>query len=115
MVARVGGIPLSSSANTEGFAAGGRPFSSMQPYITTTRPLQPTRLMTSPPRTITVTCPKCATRYEDWIRPSINLSMDDFGDDYVREATSVTCPACDLNVKLETLIVDADGRFCVSE
>ena len=39
--------------------------------------------MTSPPREITVTCPDCGHIYEDWYRPSINLSLDDFDDDYL--------------------------------
>ena len=40
--------------------------------------------MTSPPREITVTCPDCGHIYEDWYRPSINLSLDSFVDDLSR-------------------------------
>ena len=57
--------------------------------------------MTSPPKQIRVRCRKCGHVYEDWIRPSINLMMDDFDQDYLDEASSVTCP--------DILIVREDG------
>jgi len=65
--------------------------------------------MTSPPREITVICPECRTEYRDWIRPSINLSLDEFDDDYLDQATSATCPKCKHKVSLEVLIVREDG------
>ena len=48
--------------------------------------------MTSPPRPIRVGCPGCGHEYDDWYRPSLNLDLDDFDEDYVREATTGTCP-----------------------
>lgn len=61
--------------------------------------------MTSPPKQITVECPSCGDRYEDWYRASINLDLDDFDDDYVRQATTATCPDCGHVVELVTLVV----------
>lgn len=58
-------------------------------------------------------CPKCDTKYEDWCRPSINLGMDDFDDEYMMKATTATCPTCDHRVQLDTLIVGPDGSFSV--
>ena len=54
--------------------------------------------MTSPPREITVTCPDCGHIYEDWYRPSINLSLDSFDDAYLEEASTTTCPECGVKV-----------------
>ncbi len=67
--------------------------------------------MTSPPEQIIVNCPKCGTRYEDWYRPSINLALDDFSEEYLAEASSATCPSCDHRVDLDSLVVrpNADG------
>ena len=50
--------------------------------------------MTSPPREITVTCPGCGHVCEDWYRPSTNLSLNNFDDDYLKEASTTTCPEC---------------------
>ena len=41
-------------------------------------------LMTSPVVEIEVTCPDCGHSYQDWYRPSINLSLDSFVDDLSR-------------------------------
>jgi predicted RNA-binding Zn-ribbon protein involved in translation (DUF1610 family) len=65
--------------------------------------------MTSPPREITVICPNCGAEYQDWIRPSINLSIDTFDDDYLDRASSATCPKCKHKVSLDALIVREDG------
>jgi len=65
--------------------------------------------MTSPPEKIVVTCPACGHEYEDWYRASINLQLDDFDDDYMREATTATCPQCNTTVELGTLVVDRRG------
>ena len=65
--------------------------------------------MTSPPREITVICPECGTEYQDWIRPSINLALDNFSEDYLDQATSATCPKCKTKVSLDVLIVREDG------
>lgn len=61
--------------------------------------------MTSPPETIEVTCPACKHIYKDWWRPSINLSLDHFDDEYLREASTATCPKCQTVVDLNTLMV----------
>ena len=39
-------------------------------------------------------CPRCAHEYDDWYRASINLDLDDSDDDYLREASTATCPDC---------------------
>jgi DNA-directed RNA polymerase subunit RPC12/RpoP len=53
--------------------------------------------VTSPPEIVHVRCVRCGTEFGDWIRPSINLSLDpSLGDpEYLEEAGSVTCPKCD--------------------
>ncbi len=68
--------------------------------------------MTSPVEEIEVTCPDCGHSYHDWYRPSINLSLDDFDDEYLEEATTTTCPECRVKYDLGTLCVrrDGDGR-----
>jgi hypothetical protein len=66
------------------------------------------RIMTTPPKSITVECPRCATRYDDWYRPSLNFDIEDFDADYVREATTATCPKCSTTVTLDTLVVRDD-------
>jgi phage FluMu protein Com len=51
--------------------------------------------MTSPSEEIEVQCPKCSTIYKDTIRASINLSLgEEWTDEEIDEATSVTCPNC---------------------
>jgi ribosomal protein S27AE len=64
--------------------------------------------MTSPPRQIKVECPRCGSSYEDWYRPSINLNLDDFDEDYLRQASTATCPTCGYVVELSTLVVQGD-------
>ena len=66
--------------------------------------------MTSPPRQIDVRCPSCGTVYKDWYRASINLMLDDFDEDYLREASTATCPSCSLTVELGGLISCQVGR-----
>ncbi len=63
--------------------------------------------MTSPPERITVACPECGIEYEDWMR-SVNLDLDDFGEDYLRECSTATCPRCAHVVELDTLVVKGD-------
>jgi endogenous inhibitor of DNA gyrase (YacG/DUF329 family) len=67
--------------------------------------------MTSPPEQILVECPSCHHVYEDWWRPSINLQIEDFDDEYLREASTATCPKCGKKVDLEVLTVEPDGTF----
>ncbi|MFL5961022.1 MAG: hypothetical protein ACJ75G_12255 [Gaiellaceae bacterium] len=64
--------------------------------------------MTSPIETITVVCPACAVTYEDWTRGSVNLNLDDFGEDYLRECSTATCPSCGFVVELDTLVVEGN-------
>jgi endogenous inhibitor of DNA gyrase (YacG/DUF329 family) len=71
--------------------------------------------MSSPPQTVHVLCPKCGRKYEDWYRPSINRMLDDFDDDYVREATTGKCPDCGTVVDLGSLIVGQDGVWTLKE
>lgn len=66
--------------------------------------------MTSPPEKIKIKCLNCKTIYEDWYRPSINLGLDDFDDEYIEKATTATCPECKTTIALDSLIVE-DGIF----
>jgi NAD-dependent SIR2 family protein deacetylase len=67
--------------------------------------------MTSPPEKITVRCPECGERYEDWYRASVNLALDDFDEEYLSDCSTATCPACGREVKFDLLVVDRDGTF----
>jgi len=71
--------------------------------------------MTSPPKNITVKCPKCGTVFEDWYRASVNLMLDDFDDDYIEQCSSAICPDCGYKVEFDSLIVDREGTFVISE
>lgn len=66
--------------------------------------------MTMPPEQIAVRCPKCGNVYQDWWRPSINLSLGErFSDEYLEEASTSTCPACQYKVRHSVLLVREDG------
>ena len=67
--------------------------------------------MTSPPEPIEVTCPDCGHSYVDWYRPSINLSLDEYDDDYLGGSTTKTCPEGRVKNDLGALFVrrDVDG------
>jgi hypothetical protein len=67
--------------------------------------------MTSPPEIITVECPECGERYLDWYRPSINLMIEQFDEDYLDAAASATCTACGHRVAIEVLVVEPDGAW----
>ena len=69
--------------------------------------------MTSPIEEITVRCPECDAVYQDWWRPSLNLSLDPFDEAYVKEATTSKCPKCGFIVQHDALIVGKDGTFTV--
>jgi hypothetical protein len=60
--------------------------------------------MTSPVEEIEVLCPKCGTEFRDWTRRSVNLDLDDVDDDYVRAASTATCPSYGFVVDLRVLI-----------
>ena len=58
--------------------------------------------MTSPPEKISICCPACKLIYEDWWRPSINPTLESFDADYIDEASSATCPRCEVKISLPT-------------
>lgn len=62
-----------------------------------------------PPEEITIRCPKCGLSYQSWYRPSMNLQLDNFDDDYIKEMSTATCPECRHTVALGVLIVRRDG------
>jgi large subunit ribosomal protein L7/L12 len=64
--------------------------------------------MTSPPPQITFECPDCGERYEDWFRASLNLGIEHFSEEYIREATTATCPSCGHVVELDSLVIERD-------
>jgi hypothetical protein len=65
--------------------------------------------MTSPLKDIKVLCPSRGIEYDDWMRGSINLELDDFDEEYIDQATSSTYPECNLKVYHQSLIVREDG------
>jgi DNA-directed RNA polymerase subunit RPC12/RpoP len=69
--------------------------------------------LTSPPEQIEIRCPGCGFVYRAWHRSSLNLDLDRFSDDYIRQATTAACPECGHLVKLATLIV-RDGVWAFS-
>ena len=69
--------------------------------------------MTSPPKPINVVCPNCGLKYQDWWRPSVNLQLDNFDEEYLDQCRSAVCPCCNFKVYFENLIVDKEGNFLV--
>ncbi len=69
--------------------------------------------MTSPVEEIIIRCPLCNRIYRDWWRPSMNLALDNFDEDYIRKASTATCPNCGYKIDLSVLIVDREGIFHV--
>ena len=69
--------------------------------------------MTSPCNPISVKCPSCGATYDDWYRPSINLALDDFDDEYLDEVTSSTCPHCQCKVRHSVLTIREDGFWSI--
>ena len=68
--------------------------------------------MTTPPRQINVECSDCGHTYKDWYRPSINLALDDFDDDYLEQASTTTCPECGVKHEIASLVVrDIDNTW----
>jgi hypothetical protein len=59
--------------------------------------------MSSPCELIIVWC-SCGALYRDSYRASMNLSMDNFDDDYIQRMSSTTCPNCGLYSDLGTLL-----------
>ena len=65
--------------------------------------------MTSPIEEIEVQCPKCLTIFTDTIRRSINLSLgEEWTDEEIDEATSVTCPNCKYKQYGDSIITSMD-------
>jgi hypothetical protein len=62
--------------------------------------------VTSPPETIAIECPPCGREYEDWWRPSLNLDLENFDDEYLGQASSATCTGCGHRVELGSLVVE---------
>jgi hypothetical protein len=65
--------------------------------------------MTSPIEKITVICPECGKRYPDWWRRSINLSVDEYTEEYVEAASTSTCPACEHTIRHHVMLIREDG------
>jgi len=70
--------------------------------------------VTSPPKAVVVDCPRCQHRYEDWYRPSLNLDIEHFGDEYIDSASSAVCPACGHKVYFQNMVV-RDGVFLITD
>jgi DNA-directed RNA polymerase subunit RPC12/RpoP len=71
--------------------------------------------MTSPPQRVTVKCPSCGKEYETVYRPSINLQLDHFDEEYIKKVTTATCPHCRHTVAFNVLIVGEDGTLTFHE
>jgi hypothetical protein len=69
--------------------------------------------MTSPPEKITIQCPRCGEVYEDWYRATVNLGLDDFDEEYLRQCSTAACPKCGHEVKFDLLVVERDGKFSI--
>lgn len=68
--------------------------------------------MTSPAEQIEVICPECGVRFETWYRASINADLDPelvADEEYMKEATTATCPGCGQQADIPTLIVQMEG------
>ncbi len=65
--------------------------------------------MTSPIEEIEVQCPQCSGIFKDSVRWSINLSLgEEWTDEEIDEATSVTCPNCKYKQYGDSIIVSND-------
>jgi len=67
--------------------------------------------MTPPPEKITIQCPNCGKRYQDWIRPSEHHSHENFDAQYLEDYSFATCPVCGFQVSIHTLVLTKDGFF----
>lgn len=66
--------------------------------------------MTSPVEEVTVRCPGCGHVYRDWFRASVNLALDDFDDDYLRQCSTATCPRCATVTGFDSVVVADDAE-----
>ena len=67
--------------------------------------------------TMTIECPRCAHRYEDRYRASIDAALEgetSVEDDYWREASSTICPACARVIQFGLLVLEEDDVWRVS-
>jgi len=67
--------------------------------------------VSSPPESVTVKCPQCGQTYEDWWRPSVNLNLETFDDEYLDACSSAVCPKCGHKVKFDVLTVRGNTFF----
>jgi DNA-directed RNA polymerase subunit RPC12/RpoP len=68
--------------------------------------------MSSPIENVQVICPNCGKTYQDWFRASVNLTLDNFDDEYIDKCSSAICPYCNFKVYFSSLVVDRNGTFC---
>ncbi|KLV06986.1 hypothetical protein ABT56_07510 [Photobacterium aquae] len=61
--------------------------------------------MSMPIEDIEVVCEKCGTIYQDWMRGSVNLDLDDFDEEYIDKCSSSVCPKCQHKVYHSALVV----------
>jgi len=71
--------------------------------------------MTGPVEEVTVECPKCGRSYSTFYRGSMNLELDAFDEEYVREMSTGTCPDCGHAVELGALVVERDGTWRLTD
>lgn len=66
--------------------------------------------MTSPPRPVTVRCPRCSTVFETFYRASINLSLgEEWSEEEIEEASTAKCPMCATVTALDAIVVEGDA------
>ena len=44
--------------------------------------------------------------YDDWYRASLNLDVEEFDYEYMRDASTATCPRCGHTVELDSLVIE---------
>jgi len=71
--------------------------------------------MSSPITEIEVLCPRCGKTYKSFYRASMNLTLDNFDEEYIEKMTTGVCPSCGHKVKLGALVVRRDGAFELRE
>lgn len=61
--------------------------------------------MTSPPRPVTIRCPRCSTVFETYHHASWNRDLDPISDEELEEMYRRTCPRCGLVMELDDAII----------
>jgi len=70
--------------------------------------------MTPSPRMVTIECPRCRQEYEDRHRPSVNLALEDEGDEHQASVGVSACPSCGFRIRRGMMIVrEEDGVWIV--